>query len=131
SEVSRTMRQNGLPIEEIGTDHNPLNNTVLIGGKGVRGGYVVGESDFRTADEELSGAHIAFDPRHVKVMGKPFDFKSGRPRSDKPASYDEADFLTINNVANTVYKLFGVGQEQWRVLGRTERKAQPLDLILV
>jgi uncharacterized protein (DUF1501 family) len=35
SEFSRTMRQDKKKIDETGTDHNPLNNTVLLAGKGI------------------------------------------------------------------------------------------------
>ena len=70
-----------------GTDHNPLANTVLIGGAGIKSGLVIGASDFRTATESLSGAHLQLDRDRVKVMGRPFDFTTGRARTDLPAAF--------------------------------------------
>jgi uncharacterized protein (DUF1501 family) len=53
SEMSRTMRQLAADsVDRTGTDHNPFTNTVLLAGKDVRGGLVLGASDFQTADED-------------------------------------------------------------------------------
>ncbi|MBX3158350.1 MAG: DUF1501 domain-containing protein [Deltaproteobacteria bacterium] len=118
SEFGRTMRQAGLPIGNTGTDHNPLSNTILVGGSGVRTGLVLGASDFLAAGETLSGAHLALDPARVKVMGRPFDFASGTPRDDRPAAFAPGDYLQVASVVNTVYSLFDVPSEKWRLVAR-------------
>jgi len=40
SEFGRTMRQGNKAVDNTGTDHNVLSNSILIGGKGIRGGMV-------------------------------------------------------------------------------------------
>jgi hypothetical protein len=131
SEFSRTMRQPNLAIDECGTDHNPLNNTVLIGGKGIRGGQVIGESDFRSSNEKLSAVHTSFDSQELKVMGKPFDFNSGTVKTSAASSYNESDYLTINNVANSVYHLFGAPSDLWRTLGRNGPSCSVISQMMV
>jgi hypothetical protein len=118
SEFSRTMRQLNMPIDGTGTDHNALCNSVWLFGKGIRGGQIIGASDYQTSDETLSGAHQQFDTKGIKFMGKPFDFSAMRPRTDLPAAFDVRDYLTFNSVANTIYDLFQVPKEQYRTLGR-------------
>ena len=76
AEFGRTMRQNYVPFANTGTDHNPASNMFLIGGKGIRGGMVIGESDFRASDETLSKAHLTIDPVKEKLVGRPFDFST-------------------------------------------------------
>ncbi|HTL33790.1 MAG TPA: DUF1501 domain-containing protein [Kofleriaceae bacterium] len=118
SEFGRTMRQLNNPITNTGTDHNPLSSTVLVGGAGIRGGLVLGASDFQTANETLSGAHTTLDPENVKVMGRPFDFSAAAPRSDRPAGFAATDYLQIASVINTIYSLFGVESAAWRLTER-------------
>jgi hypothetical protein len=126
SEFSRTMRQRGAAIDETGTDHNPLRNSILLGGKGVRGGLVVGESDSRTPDEVLSGAHRTFDPEHLKVMGRPFDPRSMRPVDALPNEYFADQYLSAATVANTIYTIFGVDASKHWKADRNSDAAQPL-----
>lgn len=126
SEFGRSMRQEGLALEKSGTDHNPLNNSLLIGGKGIRHGWVVGGSDFITSEEILSGAHLQLDPRKTRTMGCPLDFSTLRKREDKPSSYKEEDYLSIASVVNTIYSLFSFPQERYRTLGRNLPPAPPL-----
>jgi hypothetical protein len=118
SEFTRTMRQRDLAIDATGTDHNSLSNMVLIGGKGIKGGLVVGESDSRTADEEISPAHRAFDPDHLKVMGRPFDAATLQASRALPEVYHAGDYLSFAMVANTVYQLFGVDRRHYWVTER-------------
>lgn len=122
SEFSRTMRQAGRKIDDTGTDHNNLTNTVILAGKGIKGGLVLGESDYRAPDEKLSPAHEARDFSKVKSMGKPFDFSTFMPRSDLPAAYDYRDYLHVHSVVNTLYEMFGVPKSKWR---SPERDAPP------
>ena len=67
SELSRTLRAEG-PSENTGTNHNPLSNSILIGGKGIRGGLVIGETDMENSTVVLSEAHISVDPDKSKLV---------------------------------------------------------------
>lgn len=118
AEFGRTLKQKIHPVENTGTDHNPLANFVLLAGKGIKGGQVIGSTDFITADETLSGAHLSLDPDRLKVMGRPFDFENSLSRSDLPANYHAADYLGFNSVVNTLYQLFGVPLSKWRLVER-------------
>ena len=131
TEFSRTMRQGALPIDATGSDHNPLGNTVLLGGRGIRAGLVLGETDFRTADETLSGAHLAQGSGSVKCIGRPFDFDRLQPRTDLPATYVASDYLSIHSIVNTLYKLFNVPQATYRAVERNGPVARSLDGLLV
>jgi hypothetical protein len=121
SEFGRTMRQESAPdVSSTGTDHNPLSNMVLVGGKGIRKGLILGESDRRTPDEVVSPAHASVDGSAVRFMGKPFDFDT----CDTVAGYDPSawasnapeSYLTYASVANTIYQLFGVDDaKRWLV----------------
>jgi hypothetical protein len=130
SEFSRTMRQQGLPIDAMGTDHNPLTNSLLVGGRGVRGSLVFGASDTRTADEEVSGAHRSLDAMGLKIMGKPFDFAAGRPLDVKPKAYVAGDYLGMPSVANTLYELFGVDRGKFWLTERNGITAPALSGLL-
>jgi len=125
SEFSRTMRQEQNPIDATGTDHNNLNNSFVIAGKGIRGGLVVGASDYAVSGEVLSGAHLALDARRIKAMGRPFDFTTMRPRADRPAHYSVHDYLNAASVVNTIYSLFAVPPAHLRVLDRTVTTPAP------
>jgi hypothetical protein len=116
SEFARTMRQAGNSVERTGTDHNQFNNSILIGGKGIRSGQIIGQSDLRAADEKPSGAHLQADPGLIKAIGKPFDFSACKPRTDLPGAFAEADYLNIGSVINTVYDLFAVPKAKRRAL---------------
>ena len=130
TEFGRTMRQLDNPIDNTGTDHNPLSNSILVGGAGIRGGLVIGASDYQSADEVLSGAHQALDPDGIKVMGRPFDFSNGVPRSDLPSAFAASDYLQIASVINTIYSLFGVDQSKWRLVERGGDVAPVLSSLL-
>jgi hypothetical protein len=112
SEFGRTMRQKGAPIENSGTDHNPLTNTIILAGKGIRGGRVIGASDFRSESEQLSGAHQQLDPDQIKQMGLPFDHATGRVRDDRPSAYSASDYLSMPNIANSLMDMFAVDRKQ-------------------
>ncbi|MCO5142592.1 MAG: DUF1501 domain-containing protein [Oligoflexia bacterium] len=120
SEFSRTMRQPGFSMEETGTDHNPLNNSVLVGGKKIKAGQVIGASDFASTNEVLSLAHKKFDEGFLKVMGRPFDFSTMKPRKDLPQEFHAKDYLSINSIVNTIYSLFDVQNDHYRLIARNE-----------
>ena len=91
---------------------------MLLAGKGIRGGMVIGASDLATEQAQPSGAHRAMDPALEKVMGTPFDFASLRPVTELPDEFEIEDHLTIGSVINTIYAMFDVPQTRYRSLGR-------------
>jgi uncharacterized protein (DUF1501 family) len=118
SEFGRTMRAPDMPVDATGTNHNQYSNSILLGGKGIRSGLVVGESDMATVSAEISRAHLAIDPTLEKAVGKPFDFDALRARDDLPEAFNVEDYLTISSVVNTVYSLFDVPAGLHRKAGR-------------
>lgn len=127
SEFGRTMRQRTMAaIDFTGTDHNPLNNSVLLAGKGIKAGQVIGLSDLRDENEKPSGAHKALDPNSLKTMGRAFDFKKNEVRRDSPSFYEIGDYLTIGSVVNTLYRLFDVPTKYDRLLGREGSPVAPI-----
>lgn len=127
SEISRTMRtQSNKPehFETMGTDHNQLSNTVLIGGKGIKSNLIIGSSDLQSVEEFEKGpskAHLSIDENKVKTMGRPFDCKTFRERKDLPETFKAEDYLSINSVMNTVYSLFNLPKEHWRQAGQSSK----------
>jgi uncharacterized protein (DUF1501 family) len=118
SEFGRTMRAPDMPVGATGTNHNQYSNSILLGGKGIRSGLVVGESDMATVSAQISKAHLAIDPALEKAVGKPFDFGALRARDDLPEAFNVEDYLTISSVVNTVYSLFDVPAGLHRKAGR-------------
>ncbi|WP_394844813.1 DUF1501 domain-containing protein [Pendulispora brunnea] len=130
TEFARTMVNLGFggDVGNTGTDHNPLSNTVILAGNGIRGGLILGESDCTDVDDNgnilnVSGAHFSREGTTNnmelrKVMGKPFDFATMKARSDLPATFQATDYLNFSSVANTVMDIFGIDrQQQFRVGG--------------
>lgn len=132
SEFGRTLRARGMQIDNTGTHHNQLANSILVGGKGIVGGLVVGSTDLATAQEidTVSAAHRALDPMLEKAMGRPFDFATMQSRPDLPAAFHLGDHLTIGSVVNSVYSLFGVPRARYRLLGRNLPAAPVLQGLL-
>ena len=126
SEFTRTMKQSGKPIDQTGTDHNPLTNSIIIGGKGIKGGQVIGSSDWQTFDAELSLAHKSFDRNTVKLMGRPFNFTTMKSRKDLPDSYSPKDYLGAGSIINTIYSMFNVSPKQYRLV---EKNGVPSPLL--
>jgi len=118
SEFGRTLRAPDAPVDATGTNHNQFANSILLGGKGVRAGLVIGASDLKGETDEASPAHVQLDPLLERSMGLPFDFATLTPRTDLPERFDIQDYLTIGSVVNTIYALFGVPKEHYRVLRR-------------
>lgn len=116
SEFNRTTRQMNMAIDKSGTDHNPLSNTVLIGGKGIKGDLIVGATDLDALNGQtyakISGAHKSLDPQMIKTMGKPFDIKELKVLNTDPQTYQRTQYLTIENVVNTLLKAFGVTKKE-------------------
>jgi hypothetical protein len=131
SEFGRTMRAPDMPIDATGTNHNQYSNSILLGGKRVKSGLVIGASDFADVSVQVSKAHLAVDPVLEKTVGRPFDFKTMRPRSDLPESFEIADYLTIGSVVNTLYAVFGVPESYYRTIGRDKLAAPVMDGLLI
>jgi hypothetical protein len=118
SEMGRTFRAPGMPVNFTGTNHNQFSNSMLLGGKGIRGGLVVGASDLPDERAAVSKAHLSIDPVLEKALGRPFDLATLKPRPDLPEVFDIRDYLTVGSVVNTLYALFGVPTEHYRGLQR-------------
>lgn len=127
SEFGRTMKSSPQAnVDDTGTDHNALSNSILIGGKGIRGGLVVGASDYQSSEEKLSGAHQKLDKNLIKAMGRPFDFATLKPAADLPESFEQSNYLNVGSVINTLYKLFGVSSSRFRSIGRQNPQVLPV-----
>lgn len=126
SEFGRTMRSAGMHIENTGTNHNQFANSILLGGKGIRGDMVIGASDLADEKARPSRAHVAMDPVLEKVMGRPIDLKTLRVRPDQPDAFDLCDYLTIGSVVNTLYAMFSVPKSRYRPIGRNLPEAPVL-----
>lgn len=126
SEFSRTMRQSGKAIDQTGTDHNPLNNSVIVAGKGIAGGRIIGSSDLSSENEVASKAHLLFDPECVKIMGRPFDFASEVSIFDDKRDFHIKNYLTFASVANTLLDVFGVSEKHHFLLERNGDRAKVL-----
>lgn len=131
TEFGRTLRSADMPIDNTGTNHNPLASTILLAGKGIRGGLVIGASDLANEKAPASKAHLALDPELEKAMGCPFDFATLKPRSDMPDAFDLNDYLTAASVVNTLYALFGVDKSRHRSPGRNLPVAPVLQGLLI
>ena len=118
SEFGRTFKQDGLPVDATGTDHNPFSNSILLGGRGIPAGRIMGASDFRSSTEKLSKAHLSADPKKLKSIGRPFDYATSRPIDVLHEVFEPKDYLTISSVINTVYSIFDVPKEKYRLVER-------------
>ncbi len=130
SEFSRTMRQGETEFASTGTDHNNFGNSIVLAGKGIKGGQVIGQTDFRSATEVLSKAHLVVDDGKRITIGRPFDFATGRNREDLPETFDLKDYLSIGSVINTLYRSFGVNESKYRELDRNGYKAPLISTLL-
>ena len=130
SEFGRTMRQGSKPLDKTGTDHNTVANSMLLGGKGIRGNWLVGATDYRSATETLSKAHSKLDPPGFKTMGRPFDFERFVPRTDLPVEYKDTDYICIQSVVNSIYAVFGVDRSRYWKLGRSGPVAKVLTRLI-
>jgi hypothetical protein len=130
SEFSRTMLQKEADFEDTGTDHNNFNNSIILAGKKIKMGQVIGQSDWRTEDEVLSKAHLAMDDGTKRIFGKPFDFTTGKPRTDLPEEFKIQDYLTVGSVINTLYSAFGVEEKHYREFERNAGKPPVISQLL-
>jgi uncharacterized protein (DUF1501 family) len=93
SEFSRTPALNGAN----GKDHNPLTNSVLLAGRGIKGGRTVGASRLVTAAQSPTGSsyHIAY----------PIDFATCQVQYQRTPA---AQMIFPEHIAQTVATLMGV-----------------------
>ena len=119
SEFARSLKSLFGPFEHTGTEHNGLTNTMLLLGKGIKAGLVVGASDYQTPTEVLSQAHVGpngVDPQKYRTMARPMDLSNLTVRSDLPLGFVQEDYLNVTHVTNTLLKLFGVPEPLHRPL---------------
>lgn len=126
SEFGRTSRSQfftaGTSVGNTGSDHNPFSNTALVGGRGIKGGLVVGESDLRECDDNgnylnVSNAHKMKNAALDSIMGKPFNFETQKVRDDLPQTFDQRDYINMPSVTNTILDTFGVPTDAQFKLG--------------
>lgn len=132
TEFGRTMKATkSSSVDETGTNHNPLATTLLVAGQGIRGGQVIGATDFQKSDEVLSKAHQSLDLDFLSTMGKPFDFATMKPLDLKPEVFDPTHYLTIDSVVNSLYSHFSVDERKMRSVVRNGPKAPILKGLFV
>ena len=120
-----------MPITDTGTNHNQFANSILLGGKGIRSGLVVGASDLADEKAVPSKAHLAMDPVLEKVMGRPIDLEDpARCGPTSPTAFDIESYLTIGSVVNTIYAMFSVPKSHYRSTGRNLPQAPVLNGLL-
>ena len=90
SEFSRTPALNAAK----GKDHNPMTNSALLAGYGIKGGTVAGASRLVTRRQTATGF-----PDHI---ARPYNFKT-RKLATSPAG---ASFFFPENVVQTVGKIY-------------------------
>jgi hypothetical protein len=131
SDFGRTMKSNkNSSVDDTGTNHNPFSATQLLAGKGIRGGLVIGESDFKSSTESLSKAHLSMDKDLLYTMGRPFDYSTLKSKDLKPEVFDPSQYLAVDSVVNSIYTLFGGPRERMRSLGRNGPPAPVLQGLL-
>ncbi|MBP9706411.1 MAG: DUF1501 domain-containing protein [Oligoflexales bacterium] len=128
SEFSRTTRQLGKSMDATGTDHNPFSNMILLGGKGIKSGQVIGASDLDVLDKngeyaKVSKIHQNLDPQVLSHIGKSYDFESGQPIDSTKDTFNPDEHITINSVINTIYRLFNVDTKHFRTNSRNAAAA--------
>lgn len=117
TEFGRTMRQLQAPIDNTGTDHNTFCTSFMIAGKGIKGGQIIGESDFHTPTERLSEAHMAIDKQKINIVAKPFDFTKQEVVHELPKTFDPKQYMNVGSVINTIFDVTGVDKSHYRKSG--------------
>lgn len=134
SEFGRTMRQYSGDVTKDGTDHNPFRNTLLIGGKRIRGGLVIGSTDLPSSaaflSSSVSPAHLSLDPKLFKVFGRPFDYREQKTSSALPTTHQLDDYLNMAALTNTILKAFDRPESLFRSTERGKPTAPLLKALL-
>ena len=132
SEFARTMRQTGSPIDATGTDHNPNSGLCLVAGKGVKTGQILGETDAAALDEsgqftDLNAFHKSVDQNILNVMGKGYDYETGKSYVHPSESVVRKQVLNIDSVVNTLIEIGNLPKTLTRVTDeRLDPTAAPL-----
>ena len=118
AEFTRTHGQSGKPVTDTGTDHNPLANSILLAGKGIKTDQVIGASDLDVLGPDgnfaaASAAPLSVDANLLKRAGKPYDFDAGEISASLPSEYHLNDYISMASVINTVLDAFGVPTAKW------------------
>lgn len=130
SEFSRTTRQLQRSLTETGTDHNPLTNFVLCAGKNIKGGKVIGATDFhldRGGKLTVSKAHRdELDKAMIKIAGSPYDFDGQKVSAAMPETFAPEQYINIANVVNTVMFATDVPSDKYFGLPNDARTKAPV-----
>ena len=111
SEFSRTPFLNA----SKGKDHNPLTNSVLFAGRGIRGGTVLGKSTLIEKARSSSGT--------AYHMALPIHYDSGASGDNN----EGADFIYPENVAMTLAAVMGA-KPGW--FASVPAKTKPLPIVV-
>lgn len=135
SEFGRTNYQIGNSMDKTGTDHNPFNNMMLIGGKGIKGDQVIGASDLDSLDEggnyrNVSPLHVTRDPEQIRRFGKPFDFEKFAVENRLPSDYVLDQHISIASIINMMYKMFNIDASKALKNARNGKNAPTLNGLL-
>lgn len=118
SEFGRTMTQKSKSVDHTGTNHNPLGNSVIMAGKNVVTGQIIGQTDLQTLEEfhRVSGAHTQKDRHLLSVMGVPYDYVKGRSLVHAmPETYEPNHYIHFANIANSILNNFGIhSNKMWK-----------------
>lgn len=126
SEFGRTMKIADFSVDATGSNHNPKNNSILIGGKGIKCGQVIGQSDWQEPQEKLSPAHMSVQTIDPILMGRPYDFKNQTILKDyKPETYNKNEYISVDNYVNTVLDLFNADPTAYRFQDRQKTQKYP------
>jgi uncharacterized protein (DUF1501 family) len=116
SEFSRTPALNS----SAGKDHNPLTNSVLLAGHGIRGGTLLGASQLVLRKDSGNG-----EPRHCASA---INFSTGQvAKTRQEAAADAFQFIFPEHVAATVASALDLDRSRF---SSTPSSTPVLDLIL-
>jgi hypothetical protein len=119
NEFSRTPALNGAIGRGAGKDHNPRTNSVVLAGRGVKGGQTIGASVLVTRAESENNR-----PIHA---GSPFDFQTGQAldfysgQVDLEQIKNKTRFIRPENVAATIRDIFGVPADRFMTVSKSTR----------
>jgi hypothetical protein len=108
NEFSRPPMLNG----SKGKDHNPETNSVVLAGRGIRGGVSVGASQFIPPHSSSV----------ARLVGRPFHYKEGVTLASKTGTQDEnVALITPENVVATLAIALGLKPIQFKTLSSPNR----------
>ncbi|MES2964901.1 MAG: DUF1501 domain-containing protein [Bdellovibrionota bacterium] len=115
SEFSRTP----VLTASKGKDHNPLTNSILLAGGGIKGGQVIGESHLVQASKSKTGG-----PVHAAL---PVDFQTWKPaRTKLEAESGQYKYITPENVVATIAEAMKVDWTKFKSIPQNTASLSPL-----